>query len=505
MEYIDPYVTWSPCGQFIAVQTKEVVEIHDGLTFELISTLQPAKPTFQLVGIVAYSPDGHFLACISNTAIIIWDIQTGGVAKEIQCDGANRASLIWSLDGKMISTAFQSKTNNSVTICGYNVVSGTALPPIILLSYYRPRLWAHGTSFLVSTVVWVDRAYTINIFETMPTLTKVKSFPTQLRNCRIAGFSHTAYRIPVQINRGGNKLLILDVQTLEVLLDVEGDFRQNCFSLDGSLFAAIKSRGNIHIWKYSEGHYIPWREFPNPSSRTFYLRFSPTLLSILSFGDIPRLWHLDNPSNTSTLHSPQFTIFSHSGKFVVTTYCQKSTITIANLLTETPHQFIETGIKIVGLGLTGNVLLVKGPKRILAWLLTEDGLVNNTPNDRMAGWSDSIWSVLAPQHCSWDLVFLIEGETGVIKSDGKILHIYNTTTGEVLKPTQELVHLKEPHHLLVGMKRGQDCLYDTSAHITSPEGDEKPSQAIHKGGWIEDHDGKHLLWLPVEWRPMYQS
>jgi len=399
----------------------------------------------------------------------------------------------------------QSKTKNTVTICGYNVVFGTALLPIILLSYHRPRLWAHGTSFLVATAVWVDRAYTINIFKIMPTLTKVKSFPTQLRNCRIPGFSPTTYRLSAQINRGGNRLLILDVQNLEVLLDVEGDFRQHCFSLDGSLFAASKSRGNIHIWKYNDGCYIPWREFPSPSSHTFYLRFSPTLLSILSFGNIPQLWHLDDLSITSTLHSPQFAIFSHSGKFVVTAHSQKSTITIANILSKTSHQFIETGIEVVGIGLTGNVLLVKGPKRVLAWLLTEDGLVNNTLNDRMAGWSDSIWSVLAPQHCSWDLVFLIKGETGVIKSDGKTLHIYNTGTGEVLKPTQELVHLKEPHHLLVGMKRGQDYLYDTSAHITSPEGDEKPSQAIQKEGWIEDHDGKHLLWLPIEWRPMYQS
>jgi len=87
MEYLDPYVTWSPCGQFIAVQTKEVVEIHDGLTFELISTLQPAKPTFQLMGIAAYSPDGHFLACVSNTAIIIWDIQTGGWPKKFNVMG----------------------------------------------------------------------------------------------------------------------------------------------------------------------------------------------------------------------------------------------------------------------------------------------------------------------------------------------------------------------------------------------------------------------------------
>jgi WD40 repeat protein len=82
--------TWSPCGQFIAAQTSEAVEIRNCLTLELLTTLKPTETTpSALMGPLAYSPDGHSLACGSNTAILIWDIQTGGIAKEIKCGTDN--------------------------------------------------------------------------------------------------------------------------------------------------------------------------------------------------------------------------------------------------------------------------------------------------------------------------------------------------------------------------------------------------------------------------------
>ena len=57
---------------------------------ELVSTLQLTEP-------VARSKDA--LAYASNTAIIIWDIQTGGVAKELKYNGHCIILLVWSLNG----------------------------------------------------------------------------------------------------------------------------------------------------------------------------------------------------------------------------------------------------------------------------------------------------------------------------------------------------------------------------------------------------------------------
>ena len=45
---------------------------------------------------------------------------------------------------------------------------------------------------------------------------------------------------------------------------------------------------------------------------------------------------------------------------------------------------------IEGFVLTANVLLVKGSGRVVAWLLTEEGLVNGVTGDRRVGCGDSI-------------------------------------------------------------------------------------------------------------------
>ena len=69
------------------------MEIRNQLTLELITTLHPTETIPHLKGPLAYSPDGRSIACTSDTAIIIWDVQTGGVAKEIKCS-ANSVSLV---------------------------------------------------------------------------------------------------------------------------------------------------------------------------------------------------------------------------------------------------------------------------------------------------------------------------------------------------------------------------------------------------------------------------
>ena len=82
---------WSPCGRFVAARTSKAVEIRNQLTMELITNLQTTEANPHLTGPLAYSPDGRSIACASTTAILIWDIQTGGVAKEIECSPNSRS------------------------------------------------------------------------------------------------------------------------------------------------------------------------------------------------------------------------------------------------------------------------------------------------------------------------------------------------------------------------------------------------------------------------------
>ncbi|KAF9645968.1 hypothetical protein BDM02DRAFT_383204 [Thelephora ganbajun] len=92
--------TWSPCGQFIAAQSRKAVEIRDSLSFKLLSTLKLTKPISDgYVNLLAYSTDGRSIASLSDTSLIIWDIQKGGLVNETYRSCAGCTFLVWSLVG----------------------------------------------------------------------------------------------------------------------------------------------------------------------------------------------------------------------------------------------------------------------------------------------------------------------------------------------------------------------------------------------------------------------
>jgi len=502
-------IAWSPCSQFVATQTEKAVKIWDALTFKLVSTLYPSEPTSQLTGVLAYSPDGYSLACTSNTALIIWDIQTGGVTQEIQCNETFNDLLVWSSDGGSICTMDQGW---GLSFHRYDVTSGTASPAIEHWTQGTPHLWHHNESFLFMTTSRIGGAYTINICKVEPAPVEVESFSVQLEESdyRIKSFSPTAYRISIKVYGDNCRLLILGIRNLELLLDREGDFSSHCFSPDGSLFVA-SHEDSVYIWKYDNGHYNPWREFPSPDysnpESNFLFLFSPTSSSILGhFWNSLRLWRLDGPSIAPTTHIEQLGIFSFSGAHIITAHYRESTITIVDVISQIPAQFINTDIGISDLGLTGNVLLavgsenVEGSVVVVAWLLTEEGLVNGVLGDRRADQSDSIWTLSAPQDRPWALKFSFEGETGLFKSDETIIHSYNIRTGEALDLLQPPQPLHERWTSILDIMYTQCNLYDHLVHNPPPGDDWEPSEAILEEGWVEDHEKKHLLWLPVEWR-----
>ena len=389
---------WSPCGRFVATHAQEVVEIWDPLTGELLSTLHPDGSTPRLIGTHAYSPDGFSLACASDTAIIIWDIQTGGVAKEIPAKeirfSANRPYdllLVWSLDGRIIC-ALTWDLLSGYTVRRFDVVSCTEQSSVKPHSELRPRLWAHDTSLRVMTVglcAETDQKWdrTIDIFEVGPTLTKIESFDVRLGGndqdiggkdgWKIESFSPTTCRISVS-DRSQDRLLVLDIRNWRRLLDETYLFGSHCFSPDGGIFAASQTN-TVHIWKYDGSSCVAWRELSTPGSFPD-LQFSPTSASVLgAFRKVLKVWHLDDLSAPPAPHSTQSCTFPRSGAYLVTARNPGDTITITGVLSQTPLQLIRTGTEIYALILTGNVLLAVssevglGPAVGVAWPLTEGG------------------------------------------------------------------------------------------------------------------------------------
>ena len=493
--------TWSPCGQFIAAQTQGDIEIRDSLSSELLSTLM--SPNAYLTHGLAYSLDGHSLASTSNTSLIIWDTQTGGVAKKIQCRGSGVVSLVWSLDGGTIGAILENFYPCCYSTHIYNVASGMVLSPGEFWSIDKPYLWAHGTSFQVMTVGRDDQACTIEIFDVGPVLTKIKIFCIKLSGQydSIRSFSPATDRISVLVPFH-DQIWILDLQNSECLFKQQGLPSSHCFSSDGSLFAASLSSG-VHIWRYSSGCYTPWREFlpqswssftPSPSP----LQFSPNSLSILGCAtDTLQVWRLDDPP---IIFHPEIgmplAVLSCSGTYIATGHKGNSTITITNLHSQYPSQFIDTGMKIDALALTGNILLVADLDRLVAWQLTEGGVVDGIFPNRRAGCSDSIWSISEHNFP----MFLIKDQIVTIKCKGIIIHVYHMGTGETIKPAQVPPDPHSHQYYFWQVLYGQHYLHYLELDGSIPEGGWPVSHATLQEGWVKDPEGKHQLWIPVEWR-----
>jgi len=489
-DYYNGLCAWSPCGQFVAAQTWGAVEIRDQLTLELVITLQPSGTVRRLTGPLSYSPDGHSIACASDTAITIWDIQTGGVAKEIGCS-ANTISLVWSSDGQTLCT-IDSKRQATFVVHTYDVSSGTTLSSGTLQSADDPHVWTYDESFRVMTTVrggcYSD---TIDIFEVGSTLIEIQSFffpPTENSKAIVRSFSPTTYRISISDGDKLRKLRILDIRDSKHLLDVPDSSDFHAFSSDGSRFTASGV-----VWTYASGCY---RDPECPNWFDSPLQFSPTSSSILGHcSDILLVCRLHKlPAATLKSHR-QYMGLSRSGARIAIASELENTVTILDVLAQTPPQFIDTGLEVVGLALTGNVLLVMGSEELVAWLLTEEGLVDGVIGNRRVDRSDSIWAVSQVQR---SCAFWVGGHVGVIKPDGGTQCFYHTETGEALHPTQVPQNPNNDWYCITEGLRGWDHLFrnnssqcNTDSLVFSPELQE---------GWVKDLEGRRWLRVPIEWR-----
>ena len=496
--YSYSFCTWSPCGRFIAAQTETTVEIRNQLTLELLTTLHSTETNPHLTGPLAYSPDGCFLACATDSAIIIWDRQTGGVANEINCT-VNNISLVWSLDGRTIATI---KDQGSLVLHMYDLASGEAVSPGALQSKDSSHLWSNGGFFWIMVAAVHGRNLYIHISKVEPTLIQTESllYETSMYDiCKIGAFSPTTYHISYSDTYS---LHVMDIQK-NCLLKVTGHYFSHCFSSDGSLFAA-SNENSIHIWKYNSYHYTLWREFQCQGWSNSPLQFSPTPSSIMGhLGNILQVWHLYDPRTTPKTHHQQFVCLHHSGTFIVTAHESKNTITITNILSQTPSQFINADVNIEGLAITGNILLVVGSGELIAWQLTEEGVVGGASSNGTAGYNDSIWAVALMSYHADSWVFTVEGQIGAITyHGGNVFHVYHIETGEIIHPPQAPQHFGSHWYHFNETLLGQHYLHchNLSQCITPPEDEWQTSQATLQEGWVKDSKGKHRLWVPVEWR-----
>ena len=114
-------MAWSHDGAFLALglPNSSTVQVWAAATGKLSATFQDSDTSLKLVGALAWSPDGKYLA-ESTTAIHIWDVQA---QKRVATFGKGDAeheivALAWSSDSDMLasSSIHLAHTQNTVTI-----------------------------------------------------------------------------------------------------------------------------------------------------------------------------------------------------------------------------------------------------------------------------------------------------------------------------------------------------------------------------------------------------
>jgi len=518
--------TWSPCGQAFSARTSTSVEVWDALTLERCSNLPLTEcqaatelwdQDYHPSGILAYSPDGQFLAGCFGSAIAIWDIQTGGVVEEIDISDIPK-SLVWSLDGKTIGAILTAGVETWTSVA-YDISSGKRTSTSRFLSSVEPYLWPYENTLRAMVVLGHKGPQAIiNILQVQPTPTNnpIESFSIDLKlydnpTPPTISFSPSTYRISAITYESVflGTLFAFDIQNSKALLQ-EGYFMANCLSPDGCFLVASKMTGDIHVWKYTpEQDYSLWRKFL-PWGSEYNIpqsyQFSPTSFSVLiSRGDFLEVKHLESPATNPPVGGAHHcNVLSADGTYAITALEFGSTVTITNLH-KNSSQFIKTEFGIYGLALTGNILLVEGRYELAGWRLTVEGVVDKILYSRRESDNNQLWAKTMQQDCAR---FWVDGHVAVVEAFEDLLY-YNTDTGEEL----DSVSFRPPSPLSPSWKRihgrgssfgGQYSFsYHDFVECEDPSvGDPPAFVPWYKEGWVkypgEEH--QHRFWLPAHLR-----
>jgi len=497
------------------------LEIWDALTLDKHSSLQPAKPIpkdLEPIGhspnALAYSPDGHSLAGCFGATVTIWDIQTGGVIKEIECEviGTSPKSLVWSLDGTAIGIVFPAGVEDWIVvtcdIASAKVLFHTSQSPC------EPCLCPYNNSIRMMTMSG-DKT-TINTFEIWPvnSVYPVKSYSV---NCDISSVPTQAVIHQDGLLSGNSYdgvLYIYNIHNQLLMLHEFGSFTANCLSPGRDLLAAVTGH-EVWIWKfdeddqsyYSRGKLLLWEALRDTPRG---LKFSPTSPSLL----ISRDSCLEvQPLRGSTIHTPEkpiFLEFSANGTYLVTAFREKSTVTITNLY-NSHSQFIAINFAICQLTLTGNVLLVHGsPVHFAAWRLTAEGTVDGASYVRWVGYNSS--HLLTKVQTENPIRLWASSQIGIVN----IVH-HNIETGEELESVSPCIPLSplpswedfynDPKEIDFSTWPSFNY-YNLVEYNGHPSKDNLPACTPWcQEGWLMYPEGEyqHRLWLPTHWRTKWEE
>ena len=247
-------VAWSPCNRFIAIATREAVEICDAVTLNLLSTFK--FPPHFIADWLSFSPDGRILTQLDFWGFLTLDIQTGGSVYTILPDelgvGFLNPQSPYSMDGRILTVLSHNHPTLNIIIATYNLSTSHTHCYPDSEGRIIPPTWTHGEFLQFATA----KTGCITIWETEPTFTRapemVESFPlpdeiAKTEASELSLFLPALYRLAVVLE---NTHFIWDARGSKLLLKLSPPPAHDMsFSPDGRFFACVIGGAWVGVWK----------------------------------------------------------------------------------------------------------------------------------------------------------------------------------------------------------------------------------------------------------------
>lgn len=466
-------------------------------------------------------------------SIVIWDIKTGVIVKEIVID-------IWGLR-RIVFTG-----NYTITLVTdyykisrtYNVLESTLLCKGEILPRFGRWLgahWVHDDTLRFATSFKTDGKLTIDIHQlqplSTPLLQTVKSFLLQphygeFSFCPVS--FHASFVTETEIS-------VLDVRDSKILLRLETAQPSyklpGRFSPDGRFFACGTLGNAIYIWKNTPTGYLPGSSL-EPRLPFDGFSFSPTAVSVLIWGPggvqlLDNHFRLPSPNKTAPYYNygDHLVAYSKDGRRIATVRRGDSVITVLDLLPDAPQQYVYTGMRILDIGIVDDGIVAADIRELVSWSLEAGEIARSACGAIVAETAaigagpDVVEHFALSTDCSCiaftieRTVFLYDAQAQrILKKctmDCNIVDIRFSPYGRrlcfvfggnpyeyqdnirscMLSETMEQWRIVKVTEEFTEGTWSQDGLFPPAGYRIRRE-----------SGWIEDSRRRKLLWLPPNWR-----
>lgn len=423
-------VKWSPCSRFIAVIWVDAfdriegsgtvtVDILDPVTLQRLQTLKAPRGTPTDRKTLCFSPDCRTLAYTSavdsysarDLYVVVWDLQTGGVVSTIREQGSGprggiyKASITCSMDGKVVGVLHSDRGATAIFICDlassrHIHTHSLRIPPqnpgpFQNLIPALANIWTHGEAFRFVTLALETITVWEVGFDSGATSTEVEtiSIPDNMfndlatsvdaRHAEQVLFVPAASRLAVTNSFG--TLLAWDAQNSRLLLHCAGIqcHLRISFSSDGRFLACSTAGSEIYLWKESHPGYTLHGIVT--STRNSDPVLSPNGELMVEFGGrLIQLWRtkdfttITSNRSTSGPRSTRSSALDLCGVLVAVARRGDDMVRVLDLESGAPWLTIHTSMRVYGLKVTRDAVVVVGNEKAITWNLPAGDCVPGT-------------------------------------------------------------------------------------------------------------------------------